>query len=254
MIITIIIDWLKKQEKEAAIKAKEDAKKAKEQARLDAKKQQEQARLDAQKARQEAKEAAIKAKEDAKRARQEAKEAAKKAKIEARENAKKARLEAKKAKEQARKDAKSKQPVQSIPSSSQKISAQPSAPLPVVLPKKEVSSPSEIVKKPAEVTSSQMNLQPNPSNTSSKDKSKKDSNLKYYMTFIFLALLIWMVAFLPEIIALSSSMMTVDNLLPRQCNSYDFVSKTLSFRPKASTTYSLIGLPLCNPLTDLLFL
>lgn len=178
----------KKQEKEAAIKAKEDAKKAK-----------EQARLDAQKARQEAKEAAIKAKEDAKRARQEAKEAAKKAKIEARENAKKARLEAKKAKEQARKDAKSKQPVQSIPSSSQKISAQPSAPLPVVLPKKEVSSPSEIVKKPAEVTSSQMNLQPNPSNTSSKDKSKKDSNLKYYMTFIFLALLIWMVAFLPEI-------------------------------------------------------
>ena len=189
----------KKQEKEAAIKAKEDAKKAKEQARLDAKKQKEQARLDAQKARQEAKEAAIKAKEDAKRARQEAKEAAKKAKIEARENAKKARLEAKKAKEQARKDAKSKQPVQSIPSSSQKISAQPSAPLPVVLPKKEVSSPSEIVKKPAEVTSSQMNLQPNPSNTSSKDKSKKDSNLKYYMTFIFLALLIWMVAFLPEI-------------------------------------------------------
>lgn len=178
----------KKQEKEAAIKAKEDAKKAK-----------EQARLDAQKARQEAKEAAIKAKEDAKRARQEAKEAAKKAKIEARENAKKARLEAKKAKKQARKDAKSKQPVQSIPSSSQKISAQPSAPLPVVLPKKEVSSPSEIVKKPAEVTSSQMNLQPNPSNTSSKDKSKKDSNLKYYMTFIFLALLIWMVAFLPEI-------------------------------------------------------
>lgn len=178
----------KKQEKEAAIKAKEDAKKAK-----------EQARLDAQKARQEAKEAAIKAKEDAKRARQEAKEAAKKAKIEARENAKKARLEAKKAKEQARKDAKSKQPVQSIPSSSQKISAPPSAPLPVVLPKKEVSSPSEIVKKTAEVTSSQMNLQPNPSNTSSKDKSKKDSNLKYYMTFIFLALLIWMVAFLPEI-------------------------------------------------------
>lgn len=187
----------KKQEKAAAIKAKEDAKKAKRQARIDAKKQKEQERLNAKKAKQEAKAAAIKAKI-------EARENAKKA----REEAKKAKLEARKAKEQARKDAKSKkiitEPIKTvIPPSPQKSSAQLapiSTPVPIAAQKKVVSSPPEITQKPTASATPKVNLQSGSSDVSnSKSKNKKESNLKYYLTFIFLALLIWMVAFLPEI-------------------------------------------------------
>lgn len=210
----------KKQEKEAAIKAKEDAKKAKIQARIDAKK-----------AKQEAKEAA-------KRVKIEARENAKKAK----EDAKKARIEAKKAKAQARLDAKKKknEPKESSAVVSQQKVVQPVSPAPVPQPKavsqptfppsqpKAVSQPTSVPSQPKVVASQQKAVVPSQavttksSSTSQNTKStvadntksnpdkttKKESNLKYYMTFIFFALLIWMVAFLPEISSFVSNYMS----------------------------------------------
>lgn len=196
----------KKQEKEAAIKAKEDAKKAKIQARIDAKK-----------AKQEAKEAA-------KRAKIEARENAKKAK----EDAKKARIEAKKAKAQARLDAKKKKNESKESSTvvpQQKV-VQPVSPAPIPQPKV-VSQPTSVPSQPKVVASQQKAVVPsqavttNSSSTTQNTKStvadntksnpdkktKKESNLKYYMTFIFFALLIWMVAFLPEISSFVSNYM-----------------------------------------------
>lgn len=196
----------KKQEREAAIKAKEDAKKAKIQARIDAKK-----------AKQEAKEAA-------KRAKIEARENAKKAK----EDAKKARIEAKKAKAQARLDAKKKKNESKESSTvvpQQKV-VQPVSPAPVPQPKA-VSQPTSVPSQPKVVASQQKSAVPsqavttNSSSTTQNKKStvadntksnpdkktKKESNLKYYMTFIFFALLIWMVAFLPEISSFVSNYM-----------------------------------------------
>lgn len=196
----------KKQEKEAAIKAKEDAKKAKIQARIDAKK-----------AKQEAKEAA-------KRAKIEARENAKKAK----EDAKKARIEAKKAKAQARLDAKKKKNESKESSTvvpQQKV-VQPVSPAPVPQPKA-VSQPTSVPSQPKVVAPQQKSAVPsqavttNSSSTTQNTKStvadntksnpdkktKKESNLKYYMTFIFFALLIWMVAFLPEISSFVSNYM-----------------------------------------------
>ena len=196
----------KKQAKEAAIKAKEDAKKAKIQARIDAKK-----------AKQEAKEAA-------KRAKIEARENAKKAK----EDAKKARIEAKKAKAQARLDAKKKKNESKESSTvvpQQKV-VQPVSPAPVPQPKA-VSQPTSVPSQPKVVAPQQKSTVPsqavttNSSSTTQNTKStvadntksnpdkktKKESNLKYYMTFIFFALLIWMVAFLPEISSFVSNYM-----------------------------------------------
>lgn len=196
----------KKQEKEAAIKAKEDAKKAKIQARIDAKK-----------AKQEAKEAA-------KRAKIEARENARKAK----EDAKKARIEAKKAKAQARLDAKKKKNESKESSTvvpQQKV-VQPVSPAPIPQPKV-VSQPTSVPSQPKVVASQQKAVVPsqavttNSSSTTQNTKStvadntksnpdkktKKESNLKYYMTFIFFALLIWMVAFLPEISSFVSNYM-----------------------------------------------
>lgn len=196
----------KKQAKEAAIKAKEDAKKAKIQARIDTKK-----------AKQEAKEAA-------KRAKIEARENAKKAK----EDAKKARIEAKKAKAQARLDAKKKKNESKESSTvvpQQKV-VQPVSPAPVPQPKA-VSQPTSVPSQPKVVASQQKSAVPsqavttNSSSTTQNKKStvadntksnpdkktKKESNLKYYMTFIFFALLIWMVAFLPEISSFVSNYM-----------------------------------------------
>ena len=196
----------KKQAKEAAIKAKEDAKKAKIQARIDAKK-----------AKQEAKEAA-------KRAKIEARENAKKAK----EEAKKARIEAKKAKAQARLDAKKKKNESKESSTvvpQQKV-VQPVSPAPIPQPKA-VSQPTSVPSQPKVVAPQQKSAVPsqavttNSSSTTQNTKStvadntksnpdkktKKESNLKYYMTFIFFALLIWMVAFLPEISSFVSNYM-----------------------------------------------
>ena len=196
----------KKQEKEAAIKAKEDAKKAKIQARIDAKK-----------AKQEAKEAA-------KRAKIEARENARKAK----EDAKKARIEAKKAKAQARLDAKKKKNESKESSTvvpQQKV-VQPVSPAPIPQPKA-VSQPTSVPSQPKVVAPQQKSAVPsqavttNSSSTTQNTKStvadntksnpdkktKKESNLKYYMTFIFFALLIWMVAFLPEISSFVSNYM-----------------------------------------------
>lgn len=196
----------KKQAKEAAIKAKEDAKKAKIQARIDAKK-----------AKQEAKEAA-------KRAKIEARENARKAK----EDAKKARIEAKKAKAQARLDAKKKknEPKESSAVVSQQKVVQSVSPAPIPQPKA-VSQPTSVPSQPKVVASQQKSAVPsqavttNSSSTTQNTKStvadntksnpdkktKKESNLKYYMTFIFFALLIWMVAFLPEISSFVSNYM-----------------------------------------------
>ena len=196
----------KKQEKEAAIKAKEDAKKAKIQARIDAKK-----------AKQEAKEAA-------KRAKIEARENARKAK----EDAKKARIEAKMAKAQARLDAKKKKNESKESSTvvpQQKV-VQPVSPAPIPQPKA-VSQPTSVPSQPKVVAPQKKSAVPsqavttNSSSTTQNTKStvadntksnpdkktKKESNLKYYMTFIFFALLIWMVAFLPEISSFVSNYM-----------------------------------------------
>lgn len=183
----------KKQEKEAAIKAKEDAKKAKIQARIDAKK-----------AKQEAKEAA-------KRAKIEARENAKKAK----EDAKKARIEAKKAKAQARLDAKKKKNESKESSTvvpQQKV-VQPVSPAPVPQPKVVAPQQKAVVPSQAVTTNSSSTTQNKKSTVADNTKSnpdkktKKESNLKYYMTFIFFALLIWMVAFLPEISSFVSNYM-----------------------------------------------
>lgn len=183
----------KKQEKEAAIKAKEDAKKAKIQARIDAKK-----------AKQEAKEAA-------KRAKIEARENAKKAK----EDAKKARIEAKKAKAQARLDAKKKKNESKESSTvvpQQKV-VQPVSPAPIPQPKVVASQQKSAVPSQAVTTNSSSTTQNKKSTVADNTKSnpdkktKKESNLKYYMTFIFFALLIWMVAFLPEISSFVSNYM-----------------------------------------------
>lgn len=196
----------KKQAKEAAIKAKEDAKKAKIQARIDAKK-----------AKQEAKEAA-------KRAKIEARENARKAK----EDAKKARIEAKKAKAQARLDAKKKKNESKESSTvvpQQKV-VQPVSLAPVPQPKA-VSQPTSVLSQPKVVASQQKSAVPSQAVTTNSSstiqnkkstvadntksnpdkKTKKESNLKYYMTFIFFALLIWMVAFLPEISSFVSNYM-----------------------------------------------
>lgn len=209
----------KKQAKEAAIKAKEDAKKAKIQARIDAKK-----------AKQEAKEAA-------KRAKIEARENARKAK----EDAKKARIEAKKAKAQARLDAKKKknEPKESSAVVPQQKVVQPVSPAPIPQPKavshptsppsqpKVASQSTSVPSQPKVVAPQQKSTVPsqavttNSSSTTQNTKSivadntksnpdkktKKESNLKYYMTFIFFALLIWMVAFLPEISSFVSNYM-----------------------------------------------
>lgn len=183
----------KKQEKEAAIKAKEDAKKAKIQARIDAKK-----------AKQEAKEAA-------KRAKIEARENAKKAK----EDAKKARIEAKKAKAQARLDAKKKknEPKESSTVVPQQKVVQPVSPAPVPQPKVVAPQQKSAVPSQAVTTNSSSTTQNTKSTVADNTKSnpdkktKKESNLKYYMTFIFFALLIWMVAFLPEISSFVSNYM-----------------------------------------------
>ena len=183
----------KKQEKEAAIKAKEDAKKAKIQARIDAKK-----------AKQEAKEAA-------KRAKIEARENAKKAK----EDAKKARIEAKKAKAQARLDAKKKknEPKESSAVVSQQKVVQPVSPAPIPQPKVVAPQQKSTVPSQAVTTNSSSTTQNTKSTVADNTKSnpdkktKKESNLKYYMTFIFFALLIWMVAFLPEISSFVSNYM-----------------------------------------------
>ena len=183
----------KKQEKEAAIKAKEDAKKAKIQARIDAKK-----------AKQEAKEAA-------KRAKIEARENAKKAK----EDAKKARIEAKKAKAQARLDAKKKknEPKGSSTVVPQQKVVQPVSPAPIPQSKVVVSQQKSAVPSQAVTTNSSSTTQNKKSTVADNTKSnpdkktKKESNLKYYMTFIFFALLIWMVAFLPEISSFVSNYM-----------------------------------------------
>lgn len=183
----------KKQEKEAAIKAKEDAKKAKIQARIDAKK-----------AKQEAKEAA-------KRAKIEARENAKKAK----EDAKKARIEAKKAKAQARLDAKKKKNESKESSTvvpQQKV-VQPVSPAPIPQPKVVAPQQKAVVPSQAVTTNSSSTTQNKKSTVADNTKSnpdkktKKESNLKYYMTFIFFALLIWMVAFLPEISSFVSNYM-----------------------------------------------
>lgn len=183
----------KKQEKEAAIKAKEDAKKAKIQARIDAKK-----------AKQEAKEAA-------KRAKIEARENAKKAK----EDAKKARIEAKKAKAQARLDAKKKKNESKESSTvvpQQKV-VQPVSPAPIPQPKVVAPQQKAVVPSQAVTTNSSSTTQNTKSTVADNTKSnpdkktKKESNLKYYMTFIFFALLIWMVAFLPEISSFVSNYM-----------------------------------------------
>lgn len=183
----------KKQAKEAAIKAKEDAKKAKIQARIDAKK-----------AKQEAKEAA-------KRAKIEARENAKKAK----EDAKKARIEAKKAKAQARLDAKKKKNESKESSAvvSQQKVVQPVSPAPVPQPKVVAPQQKSAVPSQAVTTNSSSTTQNTKSTVADNTKSnpdkktKKESNLKYYMTFIFFALLIWMVAFLPEISSFVSNYM-----------------------------------------------
>ena len=183
----------KKQAKEAAIKAKEDAKKAKIQARIDAKK-----------AKQEAKEAA-------KRAKIEARENAKKAK----EDAKKARIEAKKAKAQARLDAKKKKNESKESSTvvpQQKV-VQPVSPAPIPQPKVVAPQQKSAVPSQAVTTNSSSTTQNTKSTVADNTKSnpdkktKKESNLKYYMTFIFFALLIWMVAFLPEISSFVSNYM-----------------------------------------------
>ena len=169
----------KKQAKEAAIKAKEDAKKAKIQARIDAKK-----------AKQEAKEAA-------KRAKIEARENAKKAK----EDAKKARIEAKKAKAQARLDAKKKK---NESKESSTVVPQPK----VVAPQQKAVVPSQAVTTNSSSTTQNKKSTVADNTKSNPDKkTKKESNLKYYMTFIFFALLIWMVAFLPEISSFVSNYM-----------------------------------------------
>ena len=183
----------KKQAKEAAIKAKEDAKKAKIQARIDAKK-----------AKQEAKEAA-------KRAKIEARENARKAK----EDAKKARIEAKKAKAQARLDAKKKKNESKESSTvvpQQKV-VQPVSPAPIPQPKVVAPQQKAVVPSQAVTTNSSSTTQNKKSTVADNTKSnpdkktKKESNLKYYMTFIFFALLIWMVAFLPEISSFVSNYM-----------------------------------------------
>lgn len=183
----------KKQAKEAAIKAKEDAKKAKIQARIDAKK-----------AKQEAKEAA-------KRAKIEARENARKAK----EDAKKARIEAKKAKAQARLDAKKKKNESKESSTvvpQQKV-VQPVSPAPIPQPKAVAPQQKAVVPSQAVTTNSSSTTQNKKSTVADNTKSnpdkktKKESNLKYYMTFIFFALLIWMVAFLPEISSFVSNYM-----------------------------------------------
>ena len=194
----------KKQAKEAAIKAKEDAKKAKIQARIDAKK-----------AKQEAKEAAKRAKIEARENAKKAKEDAKKARIEAKKAKAQARLDAKKAKAQARLDAKKKknEPKESSTVVPQQKVVQPVSPAPVPQPKVVAPQQKAVVPSQAVTTNLSSTTQNKKSTVADNTKSnpdkktKKESNLKYYMTFIFFALLIWMVAFLPEISSFVSNYM-----------------------------------------------
>ena len=84
------------------------------------------------------------------------------------------------------------------------ISSQPK----VVAPQQKSTVPSQAVTTNSSSTTqnTKSTVADNTKSTPDK-KTKKESNLKYYMTFIFFALLIWMVAFLPEISSFVSNYM-----------------------------------------------
>ena len=218
----------KKQEKEAAIKAREEAKKAKIQARIDAKKAKQEASEAAKRAKLEARENAIKAREEAKKAKLEAREnaikareEAKKAKLEARENAIKAREEAKKAKEQARIAAKKdkhrkmadKKDVVQVNATSPAIPQDTVTSTTPILATDSISKSMENVSNAVESSTTPLSTpilaknddaivhddKPSTNIKSGNGAKEKDNNFKYYMTFIFLFLLILMVIFLPNI-------------------------------------------------------
>ena len=200
----------KKQEKEAAIKAREEAKKAKIQARIDAKKAKQEASEAAKRAKLEARENAIKAREEAK-----------KAKLEARENAIKAREEAKKAKEQARIAAKKnkqrktddKKEVVQVHDVSPVISQNTVSSATSTTATDSISKSMENVSNAVESSTTPLSTpivtknddaivhddKPSTNIKSGNGAKEKDNNFKYYMTFIFLFLLILMVIFLPNI-------------------------------------------------------
>ncbi len=207
----------KKQEKEAAIKAREDAKNAKIQARIDAKKAKQEAIEAAKRAKLEARENAIKAREEAKKAKLEARENA----IKAREEAKKAKLEAKKAKEQARIDAKKnkqrktddKKEVVQVHDVSPVISQNTVSSTTSTTATDSISKSMENVSNAVESSTTPLSTpivtknddaivhddKPSTNIKSGNGAKEKDNNFKYYMTFIFLFLLILMVIFLPNI-------------------------------------------------------
>ena len=192
---------------ENAKKAREEAKRAKEAAREKAKQDKLQAIEDAKKAR-----------EEAKRAKEAAQEKAKQDKLQAMQNANKVNTVSQDVIVQTppKEDAGHKHPV-SISTNSAQISsssnlvAHPSVvSSPNVLQplQKTVSSSPDIVSLPThpvnvvsdstEVLTTEKSMDV-PVQEEKTQQVKKESNLKYYMTFIFLTLLIWMVAFLPDI-------------------------------------------------------
>ena len=78
----------------------------------------------------------------------------------------------------------------------------------VVTSQQKVSPPSQVVTpKPSSTNQNMKTKTVDNAKTDTNKKTKKESNFKYYMTFILFALLIWMVAFLPEISSFVSNYM-----------------------------------------------
>ena len=221
---------------ENAKKAREEAKRAKEAAREKAKQDKLQAIENAKKAREEAKRAkeaarekakqdklqaienAKKAREEAKRAKEEARERAKQDKLQAMQNTNKVNTASQDVIVQTppKEDVGQKQPVPisingaQISSSSNPVAHPSVVSSPNVLQplQNTVSSSTDMTSIPTHTvngvsdSTEVLTTQKSVDNHVQKEKTqqvKKESNLKYYMTFIFLTLLIWMVAFLPDI-------------------------------------------------------
>ncbi len=204
-----------RQEKAETLRIREEEKRAKEQARIDARKAKIEAKEASQRAKVEARENAKKAREEEKRAKEQARIDARKAKIEAKEVNQKAKIETcdhllidETKLGDTNKVISDVQPIVSNIPKNIGMSSVPVSQvnLNVYQPQSTDISQNSI-KHSSNIAELTINHGDNKSNVDfvSNKRQKKESNLKYYMTFIFFALLILMVIFLPDISSFMST-------------------------------------------------
>ena len=204
-----------RQEKAETLRIREEEKRAKEQARIDARKAKIEAKEASQRAKVEARENAKKAREEEKRVKEQARIDARKAKIEAKEVNQKANIETcdhllidETKLGDTNKVISDVQPIVSNIPKNIGMSSVPVSQvnLNVYQPQSTDISQNSI-KHSSNIAELTINHGDNKSNVDfvSNKRQKKESNLKYYMTFIFFALLILMVIFLPDISSFMST-------------------------------------------------